>query len=274
MLGILAAEAGLSLVERSALLPPVEPDGYRTYRREKVAPRARIVPFYLPQFHPIPENDRWWGRRVHRVDERQRGTAALSRVTTSRAFRAISASTTSGVDQVRRDQLSLASASGVSGFMYYYYWFGGRRLLEAPIEALLASDITQPFCLMWANENWTRRWDGRESDLLIGQDYDHVPAEISSTTCFRFLVDDRYMTIGGRKIVAVYRPARFPDCATSCPNGDASARRRRGRAVRHERRRRRELRRDRIRRRKSGPGRLARVPAPQPPLGMDDRREG
>ena len=69
--------------------------------------------------------------------------------------------------------------------MYYYYWFAGRRLLHRPIEALLAGDLEFPFCIMWANENWTRRWDGNSNDVLLGQDYDRVPGRASSSTTSR-----------------------------------------------------------------------------------------
>jgi len=95
--------------------------------------------------------------------------------------------------------------------MYYYYWFSGERLLNLPIESLKASGIKQPFCLMWANENWTRRWDGRSEDILVGQDYDKVPAEEFIDDVMEFLLDHRYMRVDGKAVLAVYRPGQMSD---------------------------------------------------------------
>jgi lipopolysaccharide biosynthesis protein len=121
------------------------------------------------------------------------------------------------LDEVRSAQHALAEASGISGLMYYYYWFAGKRLLDAPVEALVRSDIPQPFCVMWANENWTRRWDGGDSDVLIAQD-EGVSPEAFIEDILPLLADERYMTIHGRKIVAVYKPgqiAGFTDVVAS-----------------------------------------------------------
>jgi lipopolysaccharide biosynthesis protein len=209
-IGILTVEAGLSLVERSELASSRDPNSFQVHAGVEPTLRARIVPFYLPQFHPIPENDRWWGE----------GFTEWTNVTAAQPLYpghyqprlpGVLGFYDLRLDQVRRDQLTLASSFGVSGLMYYFYWFGGKRLLYAPIEALLASDIPQPFCIMWANENWTRRWDGRDSDLLIGQDYANVPAEDFIEDALPFLADGRYMTIDGRKIIAVYRPGQIPN---------------------------------------------------------------
>jgi lipopolysaccharide biosynthesis protein len=209
IVGALATEAGLSVIERSALEVSSR-ESWRRFEAPTLKPRARIVPFYLPQFHPIPENDKWWGtgftewtnvaaaRPVYEGQHQPKLPADLG-------FYDLR------LDDVRRDQLALANDAGIAGFMYYYYWFASKRLLEAPIEALLKSDIPQPFCIMWANENWTRRWDGRESDVLIAQDYEHVPAERFIDDIVELLADPRYMTIGGRKIIAVYRPGQIPD---------------------------------------------------------------
>jgi lipopolysaccharide biosynthesis protein len=212
VLGVLIEEAGVTLVGRSALTSPSNLESYRRLEMQAFRPRARLVAFYLPQFHPIPENDKWWGEGF---TEWMNVTAAQPvyqghyqpRLPRDLGFYDLR------LDDVRRMQLSLAEASGIEGFMYYYYWFAGKRLLDAPIQSLLESDIPQPFCIMWANENWTRRWDGRESDVLIAQDYERVPADRFIDDILPYLSDERYMTINGRKIVAIYRPAQFADVA-------------------------------------------------------------
>jgi lipopolysaccharide biosynthesis protein len=95
--------------------------------------------------------------------------------------------------------------------MYYYYWFAGKRLMSGPVEALLDGDVNKPFCLMWANENWTRRWDGRGQDVLMGQDYDKVPATQFIDDVLPFLADERYLRVDGRPVLAIYRIAQIPD---------------------------------------------------------------
>jgi lipopolysaccharide biosynthesis protein len=210
VVGLLLAEAGLVLAGSSEV--PRTRDDVRRLEGYTASLRARIVPFYLPQFHPVPENDRWWGAGF---TEWTNVTAARPvyegqhqpRLPRDLGFYDLR------LDAVRRTQLSLANECGIAGFMYYYYWFAGKRLLDGPIEALARSELPQPFCIMWANENWTRRWDGRESDVLIAQDYEHVPTDGFVDDILPLLADDRYMTIDGRKIVAIYKAAQITELA-------------------------------------------------------------
>ena len=209
-LGVLLHEAGLSILGRAALAPAASHQSWRRLSPGRQRARARIVPFYLPQFHPVPENDRWWGKGFTEWTNVAAARPVYEgqyqpRLPDDLGFYDLR------LEQVRRDQLALATDAGIAGFMYYYYWFAGKRLLETPIEFLHRSDTAQPFCVMWANENWTRRWDGRESDVLIAQDYDRIPAEQFIDDILPLLADDRYMTVAGRKMVAVYRPGQIPD---------------------------------------------------------------
>jgi lipopolysaccharide biosynthesis protein len=209
-IGILAVEAGYRLAVRPELSPSTE-SAWQRYRRDAArTPRMRVVPFYLPQFHPIPENNRWWGE----------GFTEWANVTAARPvylghnqpnLPADLGFYDLRLDDVRQAQMDLAAAHGIAGFMYYYYWFAGQRLLSLPIERLAASSVDKPFCIMWANENWTRRWDGRSSDVLLGQDYDRVPAVAFIDDVAEFLSDKRYLRIDGRPVLAVYRPSQLPD---------------------------------------------------------------
>lgn len=212
LIGVVTGEAGLTISERSAIRTPNGPgDFWRRFEHDAdQRPRARVIPFYLPQFHPIPENDRWWGA----------GFTEWTNVTRARpvylGHHQPKLPTVTGFYDLRlRDtvalQTSLAASAGIAGFMYYHYWFAGSQLLQMPVNARLDDDIELPFCLMWANENWTRRWDGREEDVLIAQHYERVPAERFAMDVLPILRDPRYLRVEGRPVLAIYRPGQVPD---------------------------------------------------------------
>ena len=109
-------------------------------------------------------------------------------------------------------QAALARRGGIHGFCFHHYWFSGRRLLERPLELLLANpDIDLPFCINWANESWSRRWDGSESDILMEQRYDPGDDTAYAESILPILGDPRYVTVGGRPLVMIYRPGVMPD---------------------------------------------------------------
>jgi lipopolysaccharide biosynthesis protein len=226
LVGIVTVEAGLSVLERSQIKTVTEADSeWRRFEIDRpIRPRVRAIPFYLPQFHPIPENDRWWGP----------GFTEWANVTAARpvylGHDQPKLPTDLGFYDLRMPatvaaQTSLAEMAGISGFMYYHYWFAGKQLLEGPILDRVAGDVRLPFCLMWANENWTRRWDGRESDILMGQHYEEVPATRFVEDVMPVLRDSRYMRIDGRAILAVYRPGQIPDLAAVIARWREAARR-------------------------------------------------
>ena len=138
-------------------------------------PTARVTAplvfaFYLPQFHSIAENDRFWGKGFTEWRQLARALPRFPghyqpRIPRDLGFYEL------GDDAVLREQARMALASGIGAFGYYYYWFNGKRVLDRPIDAHLASDLDMPFLIMWANENWTKTWDGFETDVLLRQDY-------------------------------------------------------------------------------------------------------
>ena len=170
----------------------------------------KAICFYLPQFHPIPENDEWWGRgftewtNVARARPLFRGHAQ-PRIPADLGFYDLR------LPEARLAQAELASAYGIEAFCYYHYWFNGRMLLQRPFNEVLASGEPDfPFCLCWANGNWTRRWDGRETDVLMAQDYErYSPAEHYRWLAAAF-ADPRYVTVHGRPLFLMYDAAAAP----------------------------------------------------------------
>jgi glycosyltransferase involved in cell wall biosynthesis len=174
-------------------------------------PRAKLLAYYLPQFHAIAENDRWWGRGFTEWVSVARAEPRFIGHYQPRIPRDLGFYNLANIDVLAR-QAEMARQAGIYGFVFYFYWFNQRRLLEKPLAAFFErKDIEMPFALMWANENWTRRWDGFDSEILIQQDYapEHDTALINVfLSAFR---DPRYIQVGGRPLLMVYRPGLIPE---------------------------------------------------------------
>lgn len=173
----------------------------------------RTIAFHLPQYHPIPENDQWWGkgftewRNVCKAKPLFNGHYQ-PHVPADLGFYDLR------LEEARVAQADLARSYGISGFCYYHYWFNGHRLLETPVEEILKSSKPDfPFCLCWANENWTRTWDGQDSSVLIEQIYSEKDDRAHIIDLFRFFQDPRYIRIDGKPLFLVYRTENIPDPA-------------------------------------------------------------
>lgn len=171
----------------------------------------RLLAFYLPQFHPIPENDAWWGQgftewtNVTRTRPRFRGHHQ-PRLPTDLGYYDLR------LPEVREAQASLARDHGIDGFVYYHYWFDGRRLLNRPLDEVRASGRPDfPFAVCWANESWSRNWDGRERDVLVEQKYSAADDARHIEHLLDTMEDPRYITVDGSHLLLVYRVSRLPD---------------------------------------------------------------
>jgi len=177
-----------------------------------VTANARIIAFYLPQFHPVPENDEWWGpgftewRNVARARPLFRGHYQ-PRIPADLGFYDLR------VPEVRQAQADLAQSHGVEAFCYWHYWFSGRRILERPFtEVLRSKEPDFSFCLGWANDTWTGVWHGLRDRILIEQTYpgveDHVAHFHSLLPAF---ADSRHLTVDGKPLFYIYRPSAIPE---------------------------------------------------------------
>ena len=174
---------------------------------------AQVLAYYLPQFHAMPQNDEWWGTGFTEWTNVARGLPRFAGHYQPRVPRDLGHYRLEGTETLKR-QAQMARAAGIDGFVFYFYWFNGTRLLDAPLEALLADrSIELPFCLMWANENWTRRWDGSDQEVLISQDF-RPEDDAALVDCYgRHFADPRYIRLGGRPLLMLYRAAIIPDAA-------------------------------------------------------------
>jgi lipopolysaccharide biosynthesis protein len=171
----------------------------------------KAIAFYLPQFHPTPENDLWWGRGFTEWTNVAKAKPLFQghyqpHLPADLGFYDLR------LPEARAAQAELGGMYGLSAFCYYHYWFHGRRVLARPFDEVLKSRTpTLPFCLCWANEAWTRRWDGRSGEVLMQQEYSRADDDAHIAYLLSAFADDRYVKVAGRPLFLVWRAELLPD---------------------------------------------------------------
>ena len=173
--------------------------------------KKRIIAIHLPQFHPFKENDEWWGKgftewtNVTKAQPRFEGHYQ-PHLPSDLGFYDLR------LEEARLAQEQLAKAYGIHGFCYYHYWFNGKRVLHEPLDRKMQNPKENlPFMMCWANENWTRTWDGADHQVLLKQEYSFEDDLVHIKHLINLFRDTRYIKVSGKPIFIIYRPKLLPD---------------------------------------------------------------
>jgi lipopolysaccharide biosynthesis protein len=183
---------------------------------QKTEKDIKIITHYLPQYHTFKENEEWWGKGFTEWTNTRVCTPRFSGHYQPRIPHGDIGYYDLNNIETLRNQVKLAKKHGIYGFCFYYYWFSGKRLMEKPVDMLLEHpEIDIPFCLCWANENWTRAWDGQYSQVLISQKYSEKDDFNFISDMKKYIDDSRYIKIDGKPLIIVYNPGHIPNCEKS-----------------------------------------------------------
>lgn len=172
--------------------------------------KSKIIAFYLPQFHEIPENNKWWGKGFTEWTSVKKAKQLFPghnqpRIPYKKNYYNL-------LDMKTKIwQEFLAKKYGIYGFCYYHYWFKGKKLLEKPIEEkLISKQLKLPFCLSWANESWSRTWYGNKKEILMKQGYGTKEDwEKHFKYLLKFFKDKRYIKVNNKPILLIYKPSQI-----------------------------------------------------------------
>jgi len=188
-------------------------------------PKVKMIAFYLPQFHDIPENDKWWGKgftewtNLRKAKPYWKGHYQPREPHDDLGYYDLT-----DVETIRK-QAKIAKQHGIYGWCIYYYWFSGKRLLERPLDILLNhKDIDINFCLYWANESWTKQWIGDDDVTICKQEYLQDDPEKFINDMKKYFDDSRYIRLNGKPVIHIYKYFLVPDLKNMIERWRAQAR--------------------------------------------------
>ena len=173
--------------------------------------KIRPIAIYLPQYHPVKENDEWWGKGFTEWTNVVKAKPLYDghyqpHIPADLGFYDLR------LEETRKAQAALAKEYGIHGFCYYHYWFNGKRILERPFQEVFDSGKPDfPFMLCWANENWTRVWDGSENEVLLKQNYNEEDDRAHIRSLIPYFKDKRYIKVDGKPFFIIYKSSDLPD---------------------------------------------------------------
>ena len=179
----------------------------------------KTIALYLPQFHPTKDNDEWWGIGFTEWYNVRKAKPLYSKHHQPRIpgdnIQYLGYYDLTDLEVIKK-QVELAKSHGIYGFGIYYYWFSGKRLLEKPLDLFLNNkDIDFKFLLIWANEDWTRRWNGYEGKILIKQEYKKSDPYDFIKDIKKYIIDERYIKINSKPIIGIYEPNKIPNLSNT-----------------------------------------------------------
>lgn len=184
---------------------------YNENKYDKKNEKLKIICHYLPQYHSFPENNEWWGKGFTEWNNVTKATPHFIGHMQPKLPYDIGFYDLSIKENIIK-QIKLAKQYGIYGFSIYYYWFNRHRLMEKPLDIILDNkDLDINFCINWANENWTKRWDGGDKEILIKQDDDPENLKYCIQDMEKYIRDERYIKVKGKPLIIIYKPTLIPD---------------------------------------------------------------
>lgn len=174
--------------------------------------KTKLIAFYLTQYHITEENNKWWGEGFTEWTNVKRGEPMFEGHNQPRVPSELGYYDLVEDRSIQYKQIELAKKYDIYGFCYYYYWFEGKRLLREPLDQFLENkDLNMPYCICWANETWSKRWDGQEHEVLMQQVHNRKTDVQYIKEMIPMFKDDRYIKIDGKPLILIYRIELFPE---------------------------------------------------------------